>query len=145
MTRINVIRPQDLLDQHLLAEHRELPRIFPLAVQDAARKVFTRATPPPTRYTLGKGHVTFFYNKLPWLARRHAALTGECVARGFQVRTDALIVPDSPAVEWEPDAADLEVNLKRLREKLQAPPRPDFYRHGGVVVAPTWYDPPPRT
>lgn len=142
MTRINVIRPQDLLDQHLLAEHRELPRVF---TQAAAAHAAGRRPVIPPRYTLGKGHVTFFYDKLPWLARRHAALTRECVARGFQVRTDGLVVPDIPTVEWEPDVADLEVNLERLREKLRAPPRPDFYRHRGVVVGPTWYDAPPRT
>ena len=28
MTRINLINPEKLTDQHLLAEYRELPRIF---------------------------------------------------------------------------------------------------------------------
>ena len=31
MTRINVVPPRLLLDEHLLAEYRELPRVFALA------------------------------------------------------------------------------------------------------------------
>ena len=61
MTRINVVPPAELCNKHLLAEYRELPRVFGLAkpVDDA-----------PSAYVLGKGHVRFFYDKLGYLAKR---------------------------------------------------------------------------
>lgn len=37
MTRINLIPPAQLSDQHLLAEYRELPRIFTMAHEAALR------------------------------------------------------------------------------------------------------------
>lgn len=40
MTRINVVDPRDLTDEHLFAEWRELPRVFTLAAgSPAARAV----------------------------------------------------------------------------------------------------------
>ena len=48
MTRINLVKVEELSDQHLIAEYRELPRCLKQKVnlKDA-----------PDRYTLGKGHV----------------------------------------------------------------------------------------
>lgn len=138
MTRINTIKPCKLTDQHLLAEHRELPRIFGQAYDAymAGRKVQASS-----RYTLGKGHVVFFYDKLEWLATRHRALTLECVSRGFKVQQEPIVPPaEIQSVEWEPTAADMEVNLERLRAKLAAPPRPNFYRYRGMPVPENWYD-----
>lgn len=134
MTRVNVVHPEALTDQHLLAEHRELPRIFPLA-----RAALERGdTSGPERYTMGAGHVRFFYTRTAWLATRHRALTAECERRGFKVRHGELVPLES--VDWSPDDDDMAVNLERLREKLAAPPRPGFYRHCGQVVGADWYD-----
>lgn len=57
MTRINLVPVQNLCDQHLLAELRELPRI-PNAVEKGRYSLLN----VPTEYVLGKGHVTFFYD-----------------------------------------------------------------------------------
>ena len=134
MTRINTVDPKVLTDQHLLAEHRELPRIFPLA-----RAALERGdVSGPERYTMGAGHVRFFYQRTAWLAVRHRALTAECERRGFRVQRGELV--PIKGVEWAPDDDDVVVNLERLREKLAAPPRPGFYRHCGVVVGADWYD-----
>lgn len=54
MTRINVVPVEELCDQHLLAEHRELTRI-PNAV---ARGRFSLLG-QPADYKLGEGHVRF--------------------------------------------------------------------------------------
>ena len=59
MTRINLVDPSELCDQHLLAEHRELTRI-PNAV---ARGRFSLVG-QPADYKLGEGHVRFFFDKL---------------------------------------------------------------------------------
>ena len=135
MTRINVLSPVHLLDQHLIAEYRELPRVFALA----------RVAPSaPPYYTLGVGHMLFFYSRLGYLRRRHAALVAECRARGFVVN-----FPDPPAEtdlqrvsglsrDWEPTSADVRLNLTRLQERLGT--RPDWYTLRGVTVDPRYYD-----
>ncbi|WP_200898215.1 pyrimidine dimer DNA glycosylase/endonuclease V [Xenorhabdus khoisanae] len=55
MTRINVILPSELCDQHLLAEHRELTRI----PNDIVKKQGNVTLSALSAYTLGKGHVIF--------------------------------------------------------------------------------------
>jgi len=55
MTRINVVHPRELVDKHLLAEYRELPRVFALA-----HSWWMQGGNPnklPIQYTLGEGHV----------------------------------------------------------------------------------------
>ena len=81
MTRINVgINPKKLTDKHLLAEHREIKRI-PNMVKSGKAKMDNI----PDTFTLGKGHVKFFYNKLGYLYRRYAKIHNECKRRGFNV------------------------------------------------------------
>ena len=76
MTRINLIPPSELCDKHLIAEMHELPRVFRLA----------RPCPDaPKQYTLGKGHVKFFYDKIAFLHGRFIALVDEMLNRGFKV------------------------------------------------------------
>ena len=60
MTRINLVPPEELCDQHLLAEHRELTRI-----PNAVAKGKYHLKGQPAEYKLGEGHVRFFFNK--WL------------------------------------------------------------------------------
>lgn len=73
MTRINsAIQPKFLTDQHLLAELRELPRIFTAVMNRVASgKNFDDI---PKSFTLGSGHVKFFYNKCGFLIKRHQQL-----------------------------------------------------------------------
>ena len=59
MTRINIIPPAELCDQHLLAEHRELTRIPNLV----AKGKFSLEG-QPSDYKLGTGHVKFFFDKM---------------------------------------------------------------------------------
>lgn len=76
MTRINCIPVTELTDKHLLAEYRELPRVFALArpCEDA-----------PKEYTMGAGHVKFFYNKLAYLYSRQISIHAELQKRGFKL------------------------------------------------------------
>ena len=80
MTRINTIDPRLLLDQHLVAEWRELPRIPNELIKHPQRLKLELI---PAKYTLGKGHVTFFRNKLVWLYKRHKLLCQELDKRGI--------------------------------------------------------------
>ena len=66
MTRINLVPPAELCDQHLLAEHRELTRI-----PNAVAKGKYHLKGQPAEYKLGEGHVRFFFNKLAFLKKRY--------------------------------------------------------------------------
>ena len=63
MTRINVIDTSLLTDQHLRAELREITRI-PNTIVSGKAKLDGNY---PKEYTLGTGHVKFFYPRLKWL------------------------------------------------------------------------------
>lgn len=76
MTRINsAINPKNLTDQHLIAELRELPRIFTAVYKRLDQSVGFKDI--PKEFTLGRGHMKFFYNKLLFLYRRHYSLINE--------------------------------------------------------------------
>ena len=118
MTRINLVDPSELCDQHLLAEHRELTRI-PNAV---ARGRFSLVG-QPADYKLGEGHVRFFFDKLAFLQRRYAALHQECLARGFRVQNIwPQDLPDTPSLwrDYQPTEQALALNRERITERMPA-------------------------
>ena len=82
MTRINVgIPPAELVNQHLIAEHREIKRI-----PNCIAKGKYNMEGIPDKFKLGIGHVKFFYNKLLYLKNRYISLYNECIKRGFNVQ-----------------------------------------------------------
>ena len=81
MTRINLsIPPEELNTRHLLAEHRELKRI-PNVVSRGRYNLKNT----PKEFTLGKGHVAFFYDKLLYLKNRYEEIYAQCKKRDFKV------------------------------------------------------------
>jgi deoxyribonuclease (pyrimidine dimer) len=81
VTRINLgVSVQDLCDQHLVAELKEIQRLPALARA-------TKLTVFPTTPVLGTGHVTFFYPFGKTVADRAHALECECRARGFNAKS----------------------------------------------------------
>lgn len=118
MTRINCVPPAELCGKHLVAEYRELPRVFALARAAIAR----RERPVHVdRYTLGKGHVRFFYTRLKWLAGRQAALIAEMVRRGYSPSFGPPALDGFPPEwcgDWEPDAEALAVNRERIAARM---------------------------
>lgn len=129
MTRINVVPVTELCDQHLLAEHRELTRI-----PNCVAKGRYNLKGQPFRYTLGTGHVKFFYDKLFWLNKRYKALTRECKARGFNVQ---YIWPDLTGIDVNlkkdyivtEDA--LRINRERIQERLEGMENPRWTKGEG--------------
>lgn len=83
MTRINsAIPPKYLTDEHLLAEHREIKRL-PYNLQQAIKSGSINNI--PNEFTLGKGHVLFFVNKLEFVRHRYADIFLEAKMRGFNL------------------------------------------------------------
>jgi len=122
LTRINLIDPVYLLDKHLGAEYRELPRIFNLVRQVQSRGLTPKDIEIPSQYVLGKGHVKFFFNKLGWLRSRYRSLVRECLIRGRAVNfpdDDSLTIgiDASWLGHWSPSREEILVNLSRLNER----------------------------
>lgn len=83
MTRINSAIPvQHLTDEHLLAEHREIKRL-PYCLRQAIQSGSIKRV--PEAFTLGKGHVTFFLDKMQFTRKRYMELHLECQLRGMNV------------------------------------------------------------
>lgn len=113
MTRINVVPVEELCDQHLLAEHRELTRI-PNCLAAGKYKWFDPER--PADYKLGEGHVKFFTGRIGWLYWRYQRLTEECLARGFKVQN---IWPKTVCwvpVDYEVTEEALRINRERIRQ-----------------------------
>lgn len=56
MTRINLVDPVILSDKHLMAEYRELPRIFTAVTKLVDKNIRPHDVDIPEKYVLGKGH-----------------------------------------------------------------------------------------
>lgn len=119
MTRINLVDPSTLHSKHLLAEYRELPRVFKLV--EAAEKRGLTPIGLPTTYRLGIGHVKFFYNKLSWLQCRFSLLVRECEHRGFQIQhkhTPAIKASPHWFNMWAPCPEDIALNAARIKDRM---------------------------
>lgn len=165
MTRINLVNVQDLADQHLMAEWREMKMIPPALRRTlvSQQKIYDKGLldpvilmqyqiPPyvvvinniPKRYTLNTGHVTFFYNKLEWLKFRYEELTQELLTRGYELsdlREFNVYVSNLPAIfhkSFVPDLAEKKVNIDRIVQRLNE--KPTFYRFHGDVVPPSFFE-----
>ena len=130
MTRINLVDPSQLTDKHLMAEYRELPRVF-----TAVRKLQDQGKSPkdidiPETYVLGQGHVKFFYTKLQWLSNRYEKIYEQLLIRGFSLDRSLYSAVLNNTVElindnwwhwYEPTPEEIYLNMIRIckRSKIQ--------------------------
>lgn len=124
MTRISAsIKPIELCDKMLMAEHREIIRI-PNTIKSG--KAVLDLSNAPRNFKLGTGHVKFFYNKLQYLHNRYSLLHRECIKRGFNVQNYDECFKDLPISlynDWD-DNKDyirkivterINTNLKKMK------------------------------
>ena len=103
MTRINVgIPPAELSREHLLAEHREIKRI-PNAVSRGRFNLKGQ----PKEFTLGPGHVKFFYNKLLYLLNRYKEIYATCKEKKYNVQ-------DHLMGDYVPTERDIKLIKERI-------------------------------
>ena len=116
MTRINVgIPPAELVNQHLIAEHREIKRI-----PNCIAKGKYNMDGIPDKFKLGTGHVKFFYNKLLYLKNRYISLYNECIKRGFNVQNYISAwdnVPQELMNDYTVEANDIIIIKQRINER----------------------------
>lgn len=122
MTRINLIPPKQLIRQHLVAEYRELPRVFGLVHKQVKSGKRPRNLKIPNSYRLGTGHVTFFYDKLEFLRKRFQLLVDEMRARCYTVNHAEIpsFTADISAEWWNdyyPSDAEIAISNARIEER----------------------------
>ena len=88
MTRINLVQPSELTDQHLIAEYREIFMVGGSLRRTLVSKSGYQESKVPKRYTLNGGHVYFFYNKGRYLCKRYIEIRKQMKRRGFKPDDD---------------------------------------------------------
>tara|TARA_Y100001963_G_scaffold7568_1_gene9838 strand:- start:185 stop:595 length:411 start_codon:yes stop_codon:yes gene_type:complete len=136
MTRINIISPSELTDQHLIAEYREIFMVGGSLNRTLNSKVGYQESKVPKRYTLNKGHVYFFYNKGAYLHRRYHELIDEMLRRGFKpdklrVFPTKVFVENGLYNEWTPTIEDQKVIRERIAFRISQ--KPNWYRRTEYV------------
>lgn len=135
MTRVNLVPVEALADQHLFAEFRELkmvPKSLARSLRAHGIEVVLRRI--PAEYTLGKGHVSFFYDKGLFLRMRYAAIRHELRRRGVQFNEHSELDPDGtfdtdPRLRnhYTPTAFAVALNKARIQERVAQ--KPAWYRY----------------
>ena len=130
MTRINIISPSELTDQHLIAEYREItmvPAALNRTLKSKAGFIKNRIS---KNYTLNTGHVYFFYDKGLYLNKRYDKLVDEMKSRGFNPDINRKfpkeVFPKELYNDWMPTLDDQKIIRKRIEEKIAM--KPNWYR-----------------
>ena len=131
MTRINLVPPEELADQHLVAEYREIFMVGSSLQRSLRSKNWnTTINNLPEKFTLNTGHVKFFYNKGLYLENRYNDIVYEMMCRGMK--------PDGKRVwklsqwpvelrgDWEPSSDDLMLIRERIKTRINQ--KPGWYR-----------------
>lgn len=131
MTRVNIVPPQDLMDQHLMAEFREIRHVGPSLQRTLKSKTGKHFKNKISKeYTLNKGHVTFFYDKGQYLFNRFTAIKEELIKRGFNINRETefnlYLFPDDCLNDYIPVKKEIEINLERINLRISE--KPNFYK-----------------
>tara|TARA_Y100000593_G_C4184874_1_gene273869 strand:+ start:128 stop:544 length:417 start_codon:yes stop_codon:yes gene_type:complete len=130
MTRINIISPSELTDQHLIAEYREITMVPAALSRTLKSKTGFKKERISKNYTLNTGHVYFFYDKGLYLNKRYDELVKEMKIRGFNPDPNRKfpkeVFPKELYNDWMPTLEDQKIIRKRLAEKIAM--KPNWYR-----------------
>ena len=136
MTRINLVPPKELTDQHLVAEYREIFMVGSSLQRSIASKNWSkRLANLPERFTLNAGHVKFFYNKGLYLDKRYHQLVHEMKRRGMDPDPNRQFKaeqwPDELWNDWKPSPRDKQIIRERIKERISE--KPGWYRWSNEV------------
>lgn len=128
MTRINSnLDPRTLKRMHLLAELREITMV-PAALRRSLRtKLITDILSGiPNKFTLNKGHVSFFFDKQTFLLDRFNRLADEMERRGYKPDRSRVIAFAGLPLEfyktWESTFEDDEIVRDRIALRIAQKP-----------------------
>lgn len=141
MTRINLVPVEELTDQHLFAEFREIKMV----PQSLKRSIIARGHDAvlnniPEHFTLNKNHVTFFYDKGLYLAERYEKLKDELRKRDYKIDFDApmdreFIYANAGKLfikDYKPTPQALTIVRERIAQRVSL--KPHWYRKTTGVI-----------
>ena len=131
MTRINLVPPSELTDQHLMAECREIRMLCSMLTRTLNSKAGYVKDKVPAKFTLNKGHVYFFYPKGKYIHKRYELICQEMKARGFKANIPFPVDkwPEHLYNDWQPDDEALEIIRERIKSKKDL--KLSWYRYYG--------------
>ena len=134
MTRINLVEPTELTDQHLIAEYREIRLLCANLTRTLNSKHGFVETKVPKQFTLNSGHVYFFYNKGEYIHKRYESLKEEMRTRGFTPNNDfpKHVWPKELYNDWTPSERDKDIVRERI--ELRISQKPGWYRYYGETM-----------
>ncbi len=135
MTRINLIEPKDLCDQHLIAEIREINQLSGSFRKSLECKSGVQKNKIPKSFTLNTGHVYFFYDKGKYLHKRFDLLKEEAIGRGFNIQTTFQNDWEGQSRlynDWEASLNDYKIVTQRIIEKIRM--KKEWYRYRSVPI-----------
>ena len=134
MTRINIVEPSELTDQHLIAEYREIFMVGS-SLQRSLKSKNWNPTDIPIKFTLNTGHVKFFYDKGKYLSKRYDKLREEMKARGMTPDVTRIFKreqwPEELWNDWTPNLEDYKLIRHRIEERIKM--KPNWYRKTNYV------------
>lgn len=155
MTRINLVPVEELTDQHLFAEFREI-KMVPKSLRRSLEAMTKRQMKHhleyvqawnkslelvlkkvPKQFTLNTGHVSFFYDKGEYLHKRYLELRRELTARNINFNRAALLddagvffnLDERFNTDYAPTPEALEIIRTRIAEKIAM--KPAWYKKHG--------------
>jgi len=125
MVRINLISPERLTDQHLIAEYNEILMLI------GHIKKHPKINSQPKEYCLRKGHINFFKNKIKYLKNRHELIKKEMKKRKFQTNKTIKLsqFKKEQKNNWKPKTKDFAIIEKRITSRIKQ--KPNYYRYYG--------------
>jgi deoxyribonuclease (pyrimidine dimer) len=134
MTRINIVHPSELTDQHLIAEYREIFMVGS-SLQRSLKSKNWNPKDIPIKFTLNTGHVKFFYDKGKYLFKRYDELRIEMKARGMNPDDTRVFKreqwPDELWNDWTPSLEDYKLIRQRIEDRINM--KPNWYRKTNYV------------
>jgi len=135
MTRINIVPPAELMDQHLVAEYRETRLLVANLRRSFNSKSGLSKKNIPVEFTLNRGHVLFFKDKGRYIKNRYDLLRQEMKARGFTPQFDTIDItcwPKGFYNDWQPTERDMAIVRERIALRISS--RPKWYRYYGKLL-----------
>lgn len=132
MTRINLVPPRLLTDQHLMAERKEINQFSGQFKKSISSKSFNRSKLPKS-FLLGTGHVKFFYNYGYFLHLRYIAIAEELEVRhgrpyslNFSDPWTQLNLSDMYK-DYQPDEDAYRMIIGRIKDRIYQ--KPEWYKY----------------
>lgn len=134
MTRINSAIPvQNLTDEHLLAEHREIKRLPHSLRKSIESGSICRI---PKEFCLGAGHVLFFLDKSKFTLDRYLKIREECIRRGFNVEDFSgnwKCIPAEYFRSYSPTVVEKNLLIDRISDRLRNSTKKSWHYFGKKI------------